>query len=161
MYNLFNVLHVFFAAMTIALLPFSLLMMKRIKRSAGTPVELTSMMILGYIGKTMGMMGGIGLLLMGGAMTGVAKFPWFNFQEFPWLAWKQVIFFTILAINFAVVVPASKKIGKLIAERMSTGGVGGATDEIRAIGSKIGVFTMIMNILTLIAMTLGVTKGIF
>jgi hypothetical protein len=57
--------------------------------------------------------------------------------------------------------PASKKLGPKIGQLMASGGTNGATDEVRADFAKIGRFAIMMNLLTLAAMTLGVSKGIF
>ncbi|HYM20472.1 MAG TPA: hypothetical protein VEW28_05645 [Candidatus Kapabacteria bacterium] len=161
MINLFRILHVFFASMTIALFPIGIFIMGRIKKSRGTAAELSLMQTMMLIGKTIGMIGGLGILVFGGALTGVEHYAWFSFSEFPWLAWKQTIFVLILIVNFAFVMPASKKLGPKIGQLMATGGASGATDEIRAEFGKIGRFAIIMNLLTLTAMTLGVSKGVF
>ena len=161
MTNLFRILHIFFASMTLALLPVAIIMMGKMKRSKGTPAELTTMSNLNLLGKTMGMIGGLGILITGGALVGIESYKWFSFSEFPWLAWKQTIFVIILIINFAVVMPTSKKLTKLIEERLAAGGTGGATDEIRALGARIGMFAPIMNLLAIVAMALGTSKGIF
>jgi hypothetical protein len=161
MTNLFRILHIFFASMVIVLLPVAILMRGRMKRTKGTPAELTTMSNLNLLGKTMGMIGGIGILVTGGALVGIESYKWFSFSEFPWLAWKQTLFVIILIINFGVVVPASAKMTKLIDERLAAGGVAGATDEIRALGARIGMFAPIMNLLALTAMVLGTSKGIF
>jgi hypothetical protein len=161
MINLFRILHIFFASMTIALLPVSIIMMGKMKRTKGTPAELTTMSNMNLIGRTMGMIGGLGILVTGGTLVGIESYKWFAFSEFPWLAWKQTLFVIILIINFSVIVPASKKLTKLIDERLAAGGSGGATDEIRALGGRIGTFAPIMNLLALAAMVLGTSKGIF
>ena len=161
MTNLFRILHIYFASLLIALLPVALIMLGRMKKTKGTPAELTVMSNLNLIGKTFGMIGGLGILITGGALTGIEGLKWFSFSEFPWLAWKQTIFVVILIINFGIVMPASRKMTKLIDEGVASGGIGGATDEIRALGARIGMFAPLMNILGLIAMILGASKGIF
>jgi hypothetical protein len=161
MINLFRILHIFFASMTLALLPVALLLMGKMKRTKGTPAELVTMSNLNLLGKTMGMIGGIGILVTGGALTGIESYKWFSFSDFPWLAWKQTFFVLILIINFAVVAPAGAKMTKLIDERMAAGETGGATDEIRALGKRIGTFAPLMNLLAIAAMALGTSKGIF
>ncbi|MDP4230313.1 MAG: DUF2269 family protein [Bacteroidota bacterium] len=128
MINLFRILHILSATMTLALLPVSIILLGRMKATKGTPAELVTMGNLNLIGKTMGMIGGLGLLVTGGALVGIEGYKWFSFSEFPWLAWKQTIYVLILIINFALVMPASKKMGGLIAERMAAGGTGGATE---------------------------------
>lgn len=145
--------------MTIALLPFDFFMSKKTKRSKDTPIELSNIQTQFYIGKTLGMIGGIGLLITGGGMAGIGHYPWFDFADFPWLAYKQSFYIVILLVNFAFLVPVAKKIMPLIAQRMSIGNVG-ATDEIRALASKAAIFAMVMNILTLINTWLGATKGV-
>ncbi len=143
--------------MTISLLPFSMIMNKRRARSKDTPVELFNMMTEFSVSRIMGMTGGLGLLITGGAMAGIGGYPWFAFGEFPWLAWKQTVYFGILGINFALMVPTAKKMMPMIAERIAQGS-GGATDEIRALASRAGMFGMMMGILTLIAATFGAVK---
>jgi hypothetical protein len=161
MTNLFRIFHIYFASMLIALLPIALIMLRRMKATKGTPAELTVMGNLNLIGATFGMIGGLGILITGGGLVGIESYKWFSFSDFPWLAWKQTIFVVILIINFSIVVPASKKMSKLIAERVAAGGTGGATDEIRALGARIGMFAPIMNILALVNLVLGTSKGIF
>lgn len=158
MYNVFLFLHIICASMTIALMPFSIFMGKKTKRSKDTPAELYNIQTEFYISKTLGMIGGIGLLITGGGLAGVGHYPWFDFTGFPWLAWKQTFYILILAINFALMVPLAKKIMPMIAQRLSIGNVG-ATDEIRALATKASMFGMIMTLLTLINTWLGATKG--
>src|SRR4051812_11310731 len=131
MINLFRILHIFFASMLLALLPIAIIMLGRTKKTMGTPAELTVMGNLNLLGGTLGMTGGIGMLITGGALVALESYKWFNFAEFPWLAWKQTLFVVILIINFSIVVPASKKMKRLIEERVAAGGTGGATEEIR------------------------------
>ena len=161
MTNLFRIFHILFASVVTALLPLALLLMRRMKATKGIPAELTTMANLNLIGKTFGMFGGLGILITGAALTGIENYKWFAFSEFPWLAWKQTLFVGILIINIAVVAPASKKMNVLIDARLAEGGAGGATDEIRALGAKIGMFAPIMNLLGLAALVLGTSKGIF
>jgi len=45
--------------------------------------------------------GALGILISGGAMTSIPSGPqwgWFNFQLYPWLAVKQIIFLVILVL---------------------------------------------------------------
>jgi hypothetical protein len=161
MINLFRIFHIFFASMLLALLPVALIMLGKMKRAEGTPAELTTMSNLNSIGKTLGLIGGIGMLVTGAALAGLQSYKWFAFSDYPWLAWKQTIYVVILLINFSIVVPASKKMTKLIDEKMAAGGAGGATDEIKALGARIGMFAPVMNILAIVNMVLGTSKGIF
>jgi hypothetical protein len=157
MYNIFLVIHIVCFSMVLALLPFNLFMKGRIKRSKGTPVELYNIQLEFSVGKFMGMVGGIGLLIGGAAMAGIGKMPWFAFDNptFLWLAIKQTLYIIILALNFSVMIPTGKKIMPLIATQMSMGGGVGATDEIRALASKASMVGMIMGLLGLTNAILG------
>ncbi|MEP7235822.1 MAG: DUF2269 family protein [Ignavibacteriota bacterium] len=161
MINLFRILHIIFASMLIALMPVSMLLLSRIKKTAGTQAQLVTMGNLNLIGRTLGMIGGIGMLITGGALVFLESYKWFNFAEFPWLAWKQAIFVVILIINFSVVVPAGKQLSKLIEDKLASGAPGGATPEMGALAKKIGKFAPIMNLLALVNLILGTSKGIF
>ena len=160
MINIFRIFHVLFASMTLGLMPVGIIMMGRMKKAQGTPAEMATMGNMLALGKTMGMLGALGLLITGGALVGIESYKWFSFSDFPWLAWKQTAFTLILIVSLGLVMPASKKMGGLIAARMASGEMT-ATDEIRALGAKIGMFSIVMNLLGLTAMTLGVSKGIF
>ena len=160
MINLFRILHILFASMTLALMPVSIILKKRMEQAKGTPGELATMGNMLILGKTMGMIGGLGILVTGGTMVSLESYKWFAFSEFPWLAWKQTIFATILIINFALMMPTAKKMGQLIGARIASG-QNTATDEIRALGGKTAIYGILMNLLALTAMTLGVSKGIF
>ena len=161
MTNLFRILHIYFASMLIALMPVAMIVLGRAKKAKGTPAELTLLATMGLIGQTISMIGSIGILITGGALVGIESYKWFSFSEFPWLAWKQTIFVVILLINFAIVMPTAKKLRKLLMEKIAAGGSGGATDEIRALAAKVGMFAPMMNILGIIAMVLGTSKGVF
>jgi len=160
MINLFRIFHIFFASMLLALLPVSLLLLKRVKQTAGTPAQLIIMGNMNLIGGTLGLIGGLGMLITGGILVWLESYKWFNFSEFPWLAWKQTIYVVILIINFSVVVPASKKLRPLIEQQLASG-TGGATPEIRSLAQRIGKFAPIMNILAIVNLVLGASKGIF
>lgn len=157
-YNIFLFLHIFFAGMVLSLFPFSIFMKKKVARSKGTPVELYNIQMEFAVGRFMGMIGGIGLLIAGGAMTGIGKMPWFAFgnEQYLWLAIKQVVYVVVLIVNFGFMMPVGKKAMPLIAQEMSKGGAGGATDEIRALAAKAGMFGAIMGLLGLTNAILGV-----
>ena len=64
-----------------------------------------------------GHLGFLGIFITGGIMASLKSGPhygWFNFAEYGWLAWKQVLFFIAMIIVFAVVMPGSSKLKKLI-----------------------------------------------
>ena len=154
MYPFLRVLHIFCASMTLALLPLSWWFLSYRAKVKNTPNELTVIQMEFGIGRFMGMIGGIGLLLTGGALTGMAHYPWFDFVGFPWLAYKQMFYIIILIVNFAFMVPVAKKIMPLIAAQKG----GGVTAEIRALAGRAAMFGMIMNLLTVVNAVLGVVK---
>jgi len=158
MYNLFLLLHIFFAGMVLSLFPFSMFMKGRKARSKGTVVELYNIQLEFGVGRFMGMIGGIGLLIAGGAMTGIGKMPWFAFgnDQFIWLAVKQTVYVVVLILNFGFMMPVAKKAMPLIAQQLATGGANCATEEIRALAARAEVIGMLMGILGLTNAVLGV-----
>jgi hypothetical protein len=156
MYITFKVLHIICASMTLALFPLALWFRSFRSKRMNTPAELTAIGMEFGIGRFMGMIGGLGLLVTGGAMTGIGHYPWFDYASFPWLAWKQTFYIIILAINFAAMVPVAKKIMPLIMARKEQGGT--ATDEIRALAARAAIFGIVMNLLTIINTILGTAK---
>ena len=157
-YNIFLFLHIFFASMVLSLIPFGMFMKGRKARSKGTPVELYNIQMEFGVGRFMGMIGGIGLLVAGGAMAGIGKMPWFDFgnSAFLWLAVKQTVYVVVLILNFGFMMPVGKKAMPLIAQQLATGGSGGATEEIRALSAKASAIGMIMGLLGLTNAILGV-----
>jgi hypothetical protein len=157
-YNIFLFLHIFFAGMVLSLFPFSLFMKGRKARSKGTPVELYHIQMEFGVGRFMGMIGGIGLLVAGGAMAGIGKMPWFDFgnDQYLWLAIKQTVYVFVLILNFGFMMPVAKKAMPLIAKQLATGGAGGATEEIRALAAKASVIGALMGLLGLTNALLGV-----
>jgi hypothetical protein len=157
-YNIFLFLHIFFAGMVLSLFPFSMFMKGRKARSKGTPVELYHIQMEFGVGRFMGMIGGIGLLIAGGAMAGIGKMPWFDFgnETYLWLAVKQVIYVFVLILNFGFMMPVAKKAMPLVAQQLATGGTSGATEEIRALAAKASVIGALMGILGLVNAILGV-----
>jgi hypothetical protein len=158
LYNIFLFLHIFGAAMVLSLFPFSIFMSKRIARSKGTPVELYNIQLEFGVARFMGMAGGLILLIAGGAMTGIGKYPWFDFGDphFLWLALKETFYVIILIMNFAFMMPVAKKAMPLIAQQIASGGANGATEEIRALAKKAGMIGMVMGLLGLTNAILGV-----
>lgn len=158
MYNVLLFLHIFFAGMVLSLFPFSIFMNGRKKRSKGTSVELYNIQMEFAVGRFMGMVGGIGLLIAGGGLAGIGKMPWFAFgnEAFLWLAVKQTLYAIILILNFGFMMPVAKKAMPLIAQQLSVGGGSGATDEIRALAGKASVIGALMGILGLTNAILGV-----
>jgi hypothetical protein len=157
MYTVFVFLHVLSAAFWISLIPVMMLLGKMLDRVKGTPAELTIMRTIIGMGMLLGNLGGIGVLITGPALVGVAHYPWFPFGSEDWLAYKQVIYVIILLINFAVMIPLSKKVRKQLAEEMSGAGKGpGASDSLRALYKKTGTVGMIMSLLVLTNFILGI-----
>ncbi len=142
--------------MTLALFPLGIWFRGYAKKTKGTPAELQAIQMEFGIGRFMGMIGGLGLLVTGGALTGIAHFGWFDFTGYPWLAWKQTFYLLILVINFSTMVPTAKKAMPLVMKQLSSGG--GATDEIRALAARAAMIGITMNLLTIINTSLGVIK---
>ena len=155
MYIVFVILHILSAGVWIGLGVVTVLANRYRKRIAGSYGELYIMRITLKLSSAMGNIGGIGILVTGGAMTGIRHLSWFDFSGVPWLAVKQTVFVIVLAMTFALFVPASKKAGRMIGEAM--GGATpqrGAPDELRkqfdraiAIGMAIQLFVLLNIIL--------------
>src|SRR5690349_25845 len=102
----------------------------------------------------MGNVGGIGILITGGVIAGMRHASWFDFAGVPWLAVKQLVFVIVLALTFAVFVPRSKSVKRMIGEAMGSANPhAGASDELRrafdrfiAIGLAIQ-FLVLLNII--------------
>ncbi len=158
MYNVLLFFHIFFAAMVLALVPFGIFMKGRKARSKGTPVELYNIQMEFAVGRFMGMIGGIGLLIAGGGLAGIGKMPWFAFgnEQFLWLAVKQSVYVVVLILNFGFMMPVGKKAMPLIAQQIAAGGSGGATDEIRALAAKASMIGTLMGLLGMTNAVLGV-----
>lgn len=162
MYIAFVILHVICAGIWISLMPLSMSLGKLIKRSAGTLGELYLMRAMLGAGRFLGNIGGIGILITGGAITSIGKYGWFPFNTFPWLAYKQTIFFLILIMLFSMFVPASKRAAKMLAEEMGGPKANmGASTELRAAMAKVGTLGMIMGIFVLVNIILGESKLVF
>lgn len=156
MYLAFKVIHIFCACMTLSLLPLSFWFRSYNKKVAGTPAELVAIASEFGIGRFMGMIGGIGLLISGGAMAGVAHYGWFDFTNYGWLAWKQTVYVIILAVNFGTMMPVAKKTMPQVMAQIKTGGL--ATDAIRAGASKAAMIGIVLSILGLTNLILGTVK---
>lgn len=109
--TLFLALHVLSAALWLSVIPAAMILNKEIKDSAKTPAALglirSLVKFIGFAGNV----GGNGVLITGIIM--VLTFGYYSFFQFDanhWLTSKQVLMIVLLAIVFAVVIPASKKI---------------------------------------------------
>lgn len=156
MYQVFIILHIFCASMLLALIPLGLWFRMNAKKIVGTPAELSAIATEFGIGRFLGMFGGIGLLITGGAMAGMSHYGWFDFTNYAWLAWKETVYVVILIVNFATMVPVGKKTMPLVLAKMKSGGV--ADDAIRAGARKAAIIGMVLNVLALVNLTLGVVK---
>ena len=162
MFTIFLILHILCAAIWFALGLVNMLLMRQAVKAKGTAAELSFMSSQALAGRVMGMIGGIGILLTGGAITGIMHFGWFPFGTSDWLATKQVIFVILLIISFAVVMPVGKKIDAMIAsEQAGPNASRGASQPLREAMNKLKTFGIIMNLLVLINIILGVWKPVF
>jgi hypothetical protein len=156
MYVLFVILHILSAGVWIGLGVVTVLANRYRKRIAGSYGELYIMKATLTFAAVMGNIGGIGILITGGAMTGIRHLPWFDFSGVPWLAVKQVVFVIVLAMTFALFVPRSKKVKRLIGETM--GGPkpqAGAPAELRVLFDRVIAISIIMQLLVLLNIILG------
>lgn len=162
MYGLFLVLHVICAALWLAAFPAMHFITKTRRRSKGSIGELHYMRSAASIGTIFGNIGGVGILITGGAIAGIGGWGWFEFGTLPWLAWKQVIFVLILSLVFAVIIPRSKRARVMLGERFSLPlAQSGATEELRAAYDALYTLQLIVNILVLVNLSLGVLKPMF
>ena len=159
MYTVFLILHILSAGVWIGLGVVTVLTNNFRKRAAGTLGELYLMRSTLIYGSVMGNIGGIGILISGPAIAGMAHLPWFAFGTWPWLAIKQVVFVIVLALTFAVYVPHSKRLGRRIAEEMGGASpAAGASRELRTMFDRIVTIGMIIQILVLLNIILGVWR---
>jgi hypothetical protein len=156
MYTIFLILHIISAGIWIALAPAMTVVSGLMRKSRGTPAEYNYMRVAGVLGLMLGNIGGIGILVTGPAMVGIHHWPWFPFDSMPWLAWKQVIYIVILLLSFGVMVPASKKTRKKLAEELQSNHQGpGASEELRAMFNRQGAIGMLIGLLVLTNIILG------
>lgn len=161
MYTIFLVLHVLTAGIWMALFPTVMILNGLRKKAANTSSELPYMKAISVLGLVLGNVGAIGVLISGPALAGIGKYPWFDFATMPWLAWKQVIFFLALILSFAVIVPRSKKVRKLLTELLDAKRANiGASDELRSTFDSYVTASLIVNLLVLINMILGEWKPV-
>jgi len=162
MYIAFLILHVISAGVWIALLPLQWVINKLTKRAAGNLGELYLMRASIGSGRLLGNLGGIGILITGGGLVGIGRYGWFPFDTHAWLAYKQIIYIVILAILFALFIPAVKKAARLVGEEMGgpTANMGAST-ELRNAMARMNMIGMIMNLFVLINIILGEWKPNF
>jgi hypothetical protein len=156
MYVVFVILHILSAGVWIGLGVVTVLANRYRKRIAGSYGELYIMRITLKLGSAMGNIGGIGILITGGAMAGIRHLPWFDFSAVPWLAVKQVVFVLVLAMTFGLFVPASKRAGRMIGEAM--GGAkpqAGAPAELRTAFDRFITIGLMIQLLVLLNIILG------
>jgi len=101
-----------------------------------------------------GHLGFLGIFLTGGMMASIKtgpQFGWFNFADYGWLAWKQVLFFIAMIIVFTVVMPGSSKLKKLINNSADI-------NEIDAQWSKTYFFSLLVYTIVWVNTLLGLQK---
>ena len=162
MYTVFVVLHILCAGVWFTIGIANMLLLKQVAKTKGTAGELAHMSSQALLGRVMGMIGGIGILITGGAMTGIAGLGWFPFGTLNWLACKQTVWVILFIISLAVMMPKGKKIEAMIAsESASPNAAKGASEGLRAQMATLKTFGIIMNLLVLVNIILGVWKPIF
>jgi len=156
MYVLFVILHILSAGVWIGLGVVTMLANRYRKRVAGSFGELYVMRITTIFAGVMGNVGGIGILITGSAIAGIRHLPWFDFGGVPWLAVKQTVFVIVLAMTFAMFVPRSKQVKRMIGEAM--GGAqphSGASDELRRAFDRFVAIGLAIQFLVLLNIILG------
>ncbi len=101
-----------------------------------------------------GHLGFLGIFLSGGAMVSIKSGPkwgWFNFDQFGWLAWKQVLFFVALLLIGALVMPGSAKLKRMVKE-------GAAISQIEQVWAKTFFFSLLVYVIVWINTLLGLEK---
>jgi hypothetical protein len=101
-----------------------------------------------------GHLGFLGIFLTGGMMASLKTGPqygWFNFAQHGWLAWKQVLFFAAMILVFAVVMPGSAKLKRLIKN-------GADWNDIDQQWSKTFFFSLLVYTIVWINTLLGLQK---
>jgi len=162
MYTVFVILHIICAGIWFSLGIVNMLLMTQAGKKRGTAAELAHMSSQALCGRIMGMIGGIGILLTGGAITGIMSLGWFPFGTTNWLATKQTIFVILLILSFAVMMPKGKKIDAMIAtESASPNASKGASSELRAAMGTLKTVGILMNLLVLTNIILGEWKPNF
>ena len=155
MYTVFVILHIISAGTWIGLGVVTVLLTGLRKKAQGTLGELYLIRAGVLFGAVMGNIGGIGILITGGAMAGI-RYSWFPFSTLPWLAIKQTIFVILLIMTFAIMVPKSKKIRAMSGEEL--GGKnpgGGASLALRTMMDQVHTIGMFMQMLILTNIILG------
>jgi hypothetical protein len=156
MYTSLVVLHIISAGIWVALGVVAIFLNSFRKRVAGTAGELYLMRALIMFGAIMGNIGGIGILITGGAMTGMVWHAWFDFNLLPWLATKQVIYVVLLIMTFGIMLPVSKKAGRMIAEEMAgLNPAGGASAALRSTMDRVVAIGLFMQLLIITNIVLG------
>lgn len=156
MYTFLVVLHIISAGIWVALGVVAIFLNSFRKRAAGTGGELYLMRALVMFGAIMGNIGGIGILVTGGAMTGIAGLGWFQFSLMPWLATKQTLFVILLILSFAVMLPISKKARRTIGEEMAgLNPNAGASPELRLMIDRMVAISLFMQLLVITNIVLG------
>jgi hypothetical protein len=156
MYTFLVILHILSAGVWVSLGVVTIFLNSFRKRVAGTAGELYLMRALIMFGAIMGNIGGIGILITGGAMTGMVWHGWFDFGALPWLAAKQTIYVVLLIMTFAIMLPATKKARRSIGEEMAgLNPAGGASDVLRKQIDRLVAVGLFMQLLILTNIVLG------
>ncbi|MEO6940063.1 MAG: hypothetical protein ABI444_08015 [Candidatus Kapaibacterium sp.] len=162
MYTVFLILHVVCGGIWIGLVPAMMVLAGQRNKSKGTLGELYLIRAMGGAAALMGNLGGIGILISGGAIVGIAHFGWFPFGTLDWLAVKQTIYVILLGMSFGVMLPLSKKIQKLNGEAIAGPNASrGASAELSGLVAKTVMFGRLMGLMVLINIILGVWKPTF
>ncbi len=162
MATLLLILHIIFAGTWVGLGVANLILDGMAANQRGTFGELPTMKAQARLGTVLGSMSGIGLLITGGAYTGLMGLGWFPFGTLNWLAAKQVIFVILLALSFGIMMPKGKKIDRMIESEMaSPNATNGASNELRQMMGVLKSVGILMFLLVLTNVVLGEWKPMF
>jgi hypothetical protein len=156
------IFHIIFAGTWISLGIANMIIAGQAAKQRGTFAELPTMKIQALLGRVLGSVSGIGILLTGGAYVGMMHLGWFPFGTLNWLAIKQVDFVILLILSFAVMMPRGKKIDAMIASEMAgPNATKGASAELRKAMGLLKSIGGLMMLLVLLNIILGEWKPDF
>ncbi|HEY3873879.1 MAG TPA: hypothetical protein VGM92_00250 [Candidatus Kapabacteria bacterium] len=159
LYNAFVVLHIVSAGAVVGLILNAIIGTSFRKKVAGTPAELGSIRMAAIMSPILVNIGAIGLLVSGVVMS-ILQYnsSFFAFNTMPWLAMMQADFVVIMAIVGALIAPNGKKV-LAMAETELKIPMSGASDGLRKLVRKQYKLTMLVGLLTLLAIALGESKA--
>lgn len=158
-YTLFVVLHIISAGAVVGIVLNTIIGTALRKKIAGTPAELGSIRMAAIMSPILGQIASIGLLVTGITMT-IMQYnsSFFGFNTLPWLAMMQTDYVVIMAIVGALITPNGKKILAMANEELKAP-AHGASEGLLKLVNKQYALTMLLAVLTLLAIIFGESKS--